>query len=252
MERSVIPAGKSKLTLHAVKAGLVAQIGGLAPIFDHLFDLRNGHGPGFVELVPRPFDGQVDVAGADRIGVQILVALPSGMGQLRHDERAVRFGGVGHLLELGDPAVVVVDQNGVPIGLDRIVSKHCVAADDDPDIALSPPSIQVNVLGAGHAPGGLDVEVSRGMGKGMGALTISSPSWFQWHSLSVMGALRNRFFAVRPENANVIGSLRTETSTCSDFARRWPRADWTLVFSAEFLSAVGGALKVAVSYSILC
>ena len=39
-------------------------------------------------------------------------------------------------------------------------------------------------------------------------LTMSSPSLFQWHNRSVIGAFRNRFLAVRPEKGKVMLSFK--------------------------------------------
>ena len=51
--------------------------------------------------------------------------------------------------------------------------------------------------------------------------TISS--LLQWHNLSVIGAFKNLFGAVRPENGNVMDSASSFVSTASPLTRETPR-----------------------------
>ena len=83
----------------------------------------------------------MDIASADRVRVEILVTLPSGMRQLGDDERAMRFGSVGYLLELGNSAIMIVNQDGVSISFDGVIMNHCIAAHYDAYFAFSPSAI---------------------------------------------------------------------------------------------------------------
>jgi hypothetical protein len=69
--------------------------------------------------------------------------------------------------------------------------------------------------------------------------TISSFSAFQWQSLSVIGALRNRFLAVLLEKAKVIGSFKGEVSTTPAFMRDVPRPGGLVIDSCLNVSASG-------------
>jgi hypothetical protein len=57
--------------------------------------------------------------------------------------------------ELGNPSIMVIDQDRVPKRLDGVVSDHCVSGDDNADFTFAPALVEVDESGGGDATGTL-------------------------------------------------------------------------------------------------
>ena len=63
----------------------------------------------------------------------------------------------GDFLEFGDAGVVVVHDDRIAVGFDRVIADHCVSADDYTNITFAPAAVEVQVLGGRDTAGGLEV-----------------------------------------------------------------------------------------------
>lgn len=80
---------------------------------------------------------------------------------------------------------------------------------------------------------------------------MGSSSVFQWQRRSVIGALRKRLGAVRPEKGKVRGEARVEVGVLGAETRRWPVSFEREDVLWEMLAGWAGAEVVDLSYSML-
>ncbi len=93
--------------LHTIKTSLVAQICNLAPVLYEILDLWNRESTRLVELVARPLDLELDVAGADGVRIECSATLSTWVRELGNEEGTMGLRELRNLAE-GLNAVVVV------------------------------------------------------------------------------------------------------------------------------------------------
>ena len=137
--------------LHAVKAGLLGQLGAVGEAFDQFGDVLLFHGPGYAEQLRVLAQIQRHRRGRPQLAAQVGVGLPARMVELHPHLRAAGFGCLGPVAErLQRHARFQHHAAGTGHGA---AIDHDIAGDQQAGAALTPAAVQVGQGGAGQLAG---------------------------------------------------------------------------------------------------